>query len=170
MARRLWTLWLCLLLPGALGAAAPENEEIELDTLRPNQWVKVLDEKQGGTVGELVFVPGLKGALLYGYPAKTTTHEVDLFVTEKLAWRGQVPKGSHRGRGDTATVWKKGRPMLPRINREYWVAGQACYVPTVQKVLYFAGGSTFYYDPAAKAWGNLKIPLHEAPPDVMLGA
>ncbi|MFW6159198.1 MAG: hypothetical protein ACOC8E_07565, partial [Planctomycetota bacterium] len=149
---------------------AAENETIDLETLRPNRWTKVLDQEQGGTIGDLVYVPGLDGALLYGYPAKSTRHEVDLFVVGELAWRGQVPKGPHRGRGQTVTVWNKGRPMLPRINREYWVAGQACYVPTVKKVLYFAGGSTFYYDPARKAWENPEIPLHEAPPDVMLGS
>lgn len=136
----------------------------------PNRWVEVADEKSGGTIGEFVYVPGLGGMLLYGYPAESTSHEVSLFRTAQREWSGQVKKGPHQSRGSVITRWAEGRPMLPVVNRTYWLAGQCCYVPTEGKVLYFAGGSTFSYEPQAKRWENLEIPLHEAPPDVMLGS
>lgn len=135
-----------------------------------NTMTKIHDEKAGGTIGAIVYEPNLKGMILYGYPAKDSKFEVDLFVPAEKAWKGQVPKGAHMSRGGCFTLWKGGRPMLPAINREYWLAGQACYVPTVKKMLYFAGGSTFYYDPTKKAFEDLKIPLDKAPPDVMLGS
>lgn len=137
-----------------------------------NTWTQVADEKTGGTIGALVYCPDQQGMLLYGFPAAASSSEVDLFVTGKRAWESLAPKGAHMSRtlDGCLTVWKDGRPQLPCINREYWLASQACFVPTVKKALYFAGGSTFYFDPAQKAWVDLKIPLDEAPPDVMLGS
>ena len=135
-----------------------------------NTWTQVSEEKTGGTIGAIVYVPEHKGMLLYGYPSQGAASEVDLYVMAKQAWEGQIPAGAHLGRGVCYTVWKNGRPMLPTPNRVYWLAGQACYVPTVKKALYFAGGATFYFNPAAKQWEDLKIPVDQAPPDVMLGA
>ena len=162
-----------------------------------NTWVKVSEENAGGTIGAIVYVPDLKGSLLYGYPAPASRSDVDLFLTATREWQGQVPKGPHLPRGACFTVWKDGRPMLPCINRDYWLANQACYVPTTKKVLYFAGASTFYYNPSPSqgegrvrvetaplsparplrgspegrggVWEDLRIPCDQAPPDVMLG-
>lgn len=135
-----------------------------------NTWVQVADERTGGTIGALVYCPEQQGLLLYGYPAPASSSDVELFVTGKRAWESQAPKGAHLSRGSGFTVWNDGRPQLPWINRVYWLANQSCYVPSVKKVLYFAGGSTFYFDPAQKKWEDLKIPLDRAPPDVMLGS
>lgn len=154
--------------PGGTADAAT-RPAAEAGSLQSNTWLQVSDDKTGGTIGPVVYVPQLKGAVLYGYPAQGSSQDVDLFVTAKREWQGQMPKGTHQPRGACFTGWQGGRPKLPCINRDYWLADQACYVPTEKRVLYFAGGSTFYYDPAAKAWENLNIPFDAAPPDVMLG-
>jgi outer membrane murein-binding lipoprotein Lpp len=158
---------LILMATGAFLAMGVSGRAAEV---APNTWTRLSDEKSEGVVARIVYVPEKKGMLSYGYPAPSSKNEVDLFVTASRKWSGQLPKGAHRGRGGCRTIWSGGRPQLPCINRTYWLAGQACYVPTEKKVLYFAGGSTFYFDPAAKKWQDLKIALDASPPDVMLGS
>lgn len=136
----------------------------------PNTWTWVSDEKTGGTIGSIVYSPDAQGMILYGYPAKGSRGEVRLFSPAKGTWEELMPAGPHQERGSFFTVWKDGRPRLPCINREYWLAQQVCYLPNEKKALFFAGGSTFYFDPGTKTWEDLKIPLQDAPPDVMLGS
>jgi len=153
---------LLALLLGVRGAPAGE--------LPANTWTPA-GEKKGGIIAGMVYLPAQKGMLLFGYPPpKSSCSDLDLYLPAERKWTEPLPgRGPHRSRGSLTAVFKNGRPGLPCINRPYWLANQCCYLPAVKKVLYFAGGLTFTYDPSAKKWEDLKIPLDASPPDVMLG-
>ncbi len=151
--------------------------------LASNSWRLQQPIISGGTIAHLVYLPNVDGMLYWGYPSnKGTRYDVELFDLSSGQWVEQIPpardrkaaKPRHQRRGTFVTVFdgdgRSARPALPAVNRPYWVAGQSCFIPTLGKVLYFAGGATFLYDPVERSWEDLAIPLDESPPDVMLGS
>lgn len=142
------------------------------DSPAVNVWRPVA-EASGGTIAGLSYLPDQRGMLYFGYPAtKSDTSDLRIYFPERRSWEEPLPgRGPHRERGAlTTTFGSDGRPGLPAINRPYWMAHQSVYVPTLRKVLFFAGGATFTYDPVSRRWKDLEIPLDKSPPDVMLGS
>jgi PcRGLX-like protein C-terminal alpha/alpha toroid domain/PcRGLX-like N-terminal RIFT barrel domain/PcRGLX-like protein central beta sandwich domain/Galactose oxidase, central domain len=159
------------------------REAKALDSIPANKWVVQAPEIAGGTLSHLTYLPAQRSMLYWGYLAPgSTRYDVELFDMVTRLWSEQIPDSSggellpnpHQKRGTVLTKFqgkeRLTRPGLPMINRQYWVAGQLCYIPTLDKVLYFAGGATFYYDPGERVWEDLAIPLEHSPPDVMLGS
>ncbi len=137
-----------------------------------NTWT-LAHESQGGTIAGITYLPEQESMLYFGYPAPKSTHsDLRLYRPASREWTEPLPgRGPHRTRGTlTSTFSADHRPGLPTVNRPYWLAHQSVYVPTIKKVVFYAGGSTFTYDPEAKRWENLDIPLDKSPPDVMLGS
>lgn len=142
------------------------------ENLPANVWTPAL-ETRGGTISDITYLPEQKSLLYYGLPAPKATHsDLRLYHPDNRSWSEPLPgTGPHRQRGSLTTVFAPDqRPGLPTINRPYWLAHQSAYVPTMKKVLFFAGGATFTYDPATSRWEHLDIPLDKSPPDVMLGS
>lgn len=156
-------LLLAVAVPGTL-AAAP--------ALPANTWVAA-SESQGGTIAGLTYLPDQRAMAYFGFPApKATASDLRLYTPGTRQWSEPLPgRGPHQARGSLTTVFGPDqRPGLPTVNRPYWMAHQSVYVPPLKKILFFAGGATFTYDPEAKRWENLGIPLDKSPPDVMLGS
>lgn len=165
----------------AIAAAANEQapQPPKVADLAPNTWTLALQETDGGSIAAPVYAPEAGGVLFYGYRAGGTKKSaVEVYRASTNEWRPAGPGGKplpnmNLSRGTGLTTWTAvdgaAIPQLPCPNREWWQADQQCYVPTVKKVLYFAGGSTFYFDPATGAFENLEIPLDQAPPATMLG-
>ncbi|WP_263771535.1 Kelch repeat-containing protein [Propionivibrio soli] len=142
------------------------------ENLPANAWTQT-SESRGGTIAGITYLPEQKAFLYFGYPPpKSAQADLRLYRPATRDWEEPIPgRGPHRPRTSLTTAFDANqRPGLPTVNRPYWLAHQATYVPTTKKVLFFAGGSTFTYDPEAKRWENLEIPLDQSPPDVMLGS
>lgn len=145
-----------------------------------NTWITVDDAPGGGTTAGLVYLPEQEGMLLYGRRDGNGADRywVEIFKVAERKWAEWVPEAgrlaAQNARGSWYTQWKVengyGMPLLPAYNNCFWSAHQMCYLPDEKKVLYFWGGMTFKYDPATRAFEDMKVPLGEAPPDVMLGA
>lgn len=141
------------------------------DSLPANKWVPTY-QGTDGTIAALTYLPEQRSFLYFGYPApKSKNSDLHLYRPALGDWIEPLPgKGPHRQRGSLTTIFgADGRPGLPAVNRPYWLAHQSVFVPLLNKVLFFAGGSTFTYDPQGNRWENLDIPLDKSPPDVMLG-
>jgi len=148
--------------------------------LPPNTWVTAGDETTGGAAVGLVYLPEQKGMLQFGRRdgKGATNYWAEVFDLAGRRWQEWVPSAgrlsAQNSRGSCYTQWtvKDGyaMPVLPCYNNCFWAAHQMCYLPEEKKVLYFWGGLTFTYDPAARAFENKGIPLDQAPPDVMLGS
>ena len=137
-----------------------------------NTWAPA-HESRGGTIAGITYLPDQQSLLYFGYPApKSTPSDLRLYHPAKREWTEPLPgRGPHQARGSFTTAFAADqRPGLPTVNRPYWLAHQSVYVPPLKKVLFFAGGRTFTYDPEAARWGHLDIPLDQSPPDVMLGS
>jgi len=138
---------------------------VAADSPAVNVWRPVA-ESSGGTIAGLSYLPDQRGMLYFGYPAtKSDTSDLRIYYPERRSWEAPLPgRGPHRERGAlTTTFGADGRPGLPTINRPYWLAHQSVYVPTLRKVLFFAGGATFTYDPENRRWADLGIPLASEP-------
>ena len=149
------------------------------DDIPLNTWVTIDDAPGGGAAAGLVYMPAQQGMLLYGRRdgKGADRYWVELFKVAEKKWEEWVPAAgrlaAQNGRGSWYTQWKNENgyemPFLPSYNNCFWAAHQMCYLPDEKKVLYFWGGMTFKYDPDTRTFENMKIPLNEAPPDVMLG-
>jgi hypothetical protein len=137
-----------------------------------NVWT-LANESQGGTIAGITYLPDQESLLYFGYPSpKSKNSDLRLYRPSNRDWIEPLPgRGPHRARDTLTTIFAPDhRPGLPTVNRPYWLAHQSVYVPPMKKVLFFAGGATFTYDPEAKRWDHLDIPLDQSPPDVMLGS
>ena len=171
------------------GLAAKEPgpaPSVDVKTLPVNQWVLAADEPDGGCAAGGIYLPDQKGVLLFGKRKRrdwrgqtiSKRYWVEIFKPEDMTWHEWVPEAGRLeaglGRGATYTAWVVkngyGMPAMPDYNRQYWEANQRCYMPGQKRALFFHGGVTFTYDPAARTFENKKIPFNEAPPDVMLGS
>ena len=142
------------------------------ESLPANTWTPA-HESRGGSISGITYLPEQKSFLYYGIPAPKATHsDTRLYHPDSRSWTEPLAgQGAHRQRGTRTTIFALDhRPGLPTINRPYWLAHQSVYVPPLKKVLFFAGGATFTYDPANSHWEHLDIPLDKSPPDVMLGS
>lgn len=149
-----------------LAAAPLQAADPEANTWQPTF------EGQGGTIAGITYLPDQASMLYFGSPPpKSTLSDLRLYHPDTRQWTEPMPgRGPHQARATFTTVFSRdARPGLPAINRPYWLAHQSVYVPPLKKVLFFAGGSTFTYDPQSNRWEDLSIPLDQSPPDVMLG-
>jgi hypothetical protein len=153
--------------------------------LPANQWVGVEDAEDGGCNGSLFPVPSEKGVLLWGvrprrdWRGRTLSKKywIEIFNATERKWTEWVPEagrveaslGRHSYFAEWKTVKGYGLPAIPGHNRGYWFWDQGCWLPKEKKLLFFVGGLTFKYDPAKRAFENMKISFGKAPPDVMLG-
>ncbi len=137
-----------------------------------NTWIPA-NESKGGTIASITYLPDQHGMLYFGYPEpKSQNSDLRVYRPASRDWIEPLPgRGPHQARGSLTTTFAPDhRPGLPTINRPYWMAHQSVYVPPLKKVLFFAGGATFTYDPESRRWDHLNIPLDNSPPDVMLGS
>lgn len=144
-----------------------------LSTAATNVWEPVWQGAGAHIIAGAVYVPEVDGILQFGYPAPDSSgSDLQIYQPAQQDWTEPLPgRGPHQPRGTRITVFdEQQRPGLPVSNRPHWTAQQFVYVPPLNKVLFFLGGATFTYDPAARRWQHLAIPLERAPPDVMLGA
>lgn len=126
----------------------------------------------GEHLSGLVYTPELNGMFWFGEHYKVKSSDTLSLTTADLQWHELLPgAGPHPGSVTFVTQFKDGRPGLPSTSWwPNWYGNQMCYLPSVKKILLFAAGSTFLFDPAAKTWEQVKLPLLKSPPDVTLGA
>jgi len=173
---------------GLIGATVSADASgADTTQAQTNQWALVEDAADGGTSAGLVYVPESKGMLLWGIRARkdwrgrvlSQRYWAELFAPASGEWSELVPDAGRvevfQGRGTWEGKWVKHEsgyemPALPGCNRAYWHANQFCYVPELKKVFYYQGGMTFTYDPVAREFANVEIPIEQSPPDVMLGS
>jgi hypothetical protein len=167
-------------LAAAVAATWFAGASLAVDELPPNTWVTVDDAPGGGCAAGLVSVPDQKGVLLFGRRdgKGADRYWAELFTPSDHKWTEWIPAAgrlsAQNNRSSCYTQWTTkdgyGMPLLPYYNVGFWGAHQMCLLPDEKKVLYFWGGVTFTYDPAARTFANLNIPFGKAPPDVQLGS
>ncbi|MGA2619964.1 MAG: kelch repeat-containing protein [Thermoguttaceae bacterium] len=148
---------------------------------RPNQWVKLDKADVNRPDAPLVYDPELKRFMVLGgsvsWSEYAKPHPFDVLALDVGSgrWENWIPPGKRWGpaRGDCqAPRWKSEswglldaegncRPNLT-VYRGLWLYNQYALDTDSKRVYFYARGSTFCYDPAARAWTDLAPANHPA--------
>ena len=148
-------------------------------SLTANRWVKLDNADVKRIDAPLVYHPELKRFMILGgsvsWPDYPRPHPFDELALDRAAgqWENWIPKGKDWGPrfGDCQPPrWKSEywglldaegncRPNLTTY-RGLWLYNQYAFDTDTKRVFFYARGSTFCYDPAARVWKDLAPANH----------